>query len=416
MKLSEELKARGFINQFSGESLEKILDGEKRTFYLGSDPSASSLTIGNLAVYMLVRHLADAGHTPILLVGGATGMIGDPGGKDAERTLLDTQTLQKNIDSIKGQVENILNIQDVTIVNNADWLGKISLLDFLRDTGKHFTVNSMIKKDIVKTRLDAESPISFTEFSYSLLQGYDFRYLYDTYNCTLQVSGSDQWTNILSGVEFIRKTRDGAEVFGLTMPLIINPVTGKKFGKSENGALWLDPTRTSPYTLYQYFLNTKDGAVSMLLKIYTLLPLEEIADIEKEIQENPHKRIAQKTLAYEVTKFVHGEEAAKGAQAVSEVLFGSKDLSDMNEVERAMLASEAPTYELGSDIALVDVLVESELVSSKTEARKMIGEGAVTLNNIKISDLDFNISKKDLQNNMAVLRKGKKQLRVLIVK
>ncbi len=199
------------------------MDGEKRTFYLGSDPSACSLTIGNLAVYMLVRHLADAGHTPILLVGGATGMIGDPGGKDAERTLLDEQTLQKNIEGIKGQVENILNIKDVTIVNNADWLGQINLVDFLRDTGKYFTVNSMIKKDIVKTRLDAESPISFTEFSYSLLQGYDFRYLYDTHNCTLQVSGSDQWTNILSGVEFTHKTRDGAEVFGLTMPLIIKP-------------------------------------------------------------------------------------------------------------------------------------------------------------------------------------------------
>jgi tyrosyl-tRNA synthetase len=413
MKLSQELKARGFINQFSGDSLENILDGDRRTFYLGADPTATSLTIGNLAVYMLVRHLADAGHTPILLIGGGTGMIGDPGGKDSERTLLDDETLQNNIACIRKQVENILNIKEVTIVNNADWLNKLSLIDFLRDVGKHFTVNSMIKKDIVKSRLDVESPISYTEFSYSLLQGYDFRYLFDKYNCTLQVSGADQWTNILSGIEYIRKTRNGAETFAITIPMIVNPATGKKFGKSEGGALWLDREKTSPYKLYQYFLNVDDVATDTLLKIYTLLSLEEIEELSNKMQDAPQERAAQKALAYEVTNFVHGEEAANGAQAVSEVLFGGKDIGDLSDADVDTLKTEAPVHKINKGDGIVNILVDSKLVSSKTEARAMIEQGAVSINGIKITDTEFDLDEQDFDHGIVILRKGKKQLKVL---
>ncbi len=412
MKLSEELKARGFIHQFSGESLENILDGDKRTFYLGADPTATSLTIGNLAVYMLVRHLADAGHTPILLIGGGTGMIGDPGGKESERTLLDDVALQQNITGIRKQVENILNIKDVTIVNNADWLSKLSLIDFLRDVGKYFTVNSMIKKDIVKDRLDAESPISYTEFSYSLLQGYDFRHLLDEYNCTLQVSGSDQWTNALAGVDYIRKTRD-ADAFVLTIPIIVNPSTGKKFGKTEDGTLWLDAERTSPYKLYQYFLNVDDAATDALLKIYTLLSLEDIESLAAQMQDTPQDRSAQKALAYEVTKFVHSDAAAASAKAVSDVLFGGKDVEELSPVEVDTLKTEAPTATVVDATSLIDALVDTELVTSKTEARKMVEGGAVSISGVKILDTDFNITAGDFVNNIAILRKGKKQLMVL---
>jgi tyrosyl-tRNA synthetase len=414
MKLSEELKARGFIHQFSGESLEKILDEEKRTFYLGTDPSATSLTVGNLAVYMLVRHLADAGHTPILLVGGATGMIGDPGGKESERTLLDEETLQKNIAGIRGQVEKILKIENVTVVNNADWLSKLSLIDFLREVGKHFTVNSMIKKDIVKNRLDAESPISYTEFSYSLLQGYDFRHLFDTHTCTLQVSGSDQWTNALAGTDFIRKTRQ-AESYALTIPIIVNPATGKKFGKSEEGALWLDPEQTSPYKLYQYFLNVDDLAADTLLKIYTLLSLDEIDALNKDTQENPQERKAQKALAYEVTKFVHTEAAAQAAQSVSTVLFGGTDIDQLTQDELTILKQEAPSIVVEQDTPLLEVLIAAEFAKSKTDARTLIEAGSVSISGVKILDTNFTLDEGDFSQGLGLLRKGKKNLMVLVL-
>ena len=414
MKLSEHLKERGFINQFSGESLEKILDEEKRVFYLGVDPTADSLTIGNLAVYMLVRHLSDAGHTPILLVGGATGMIGDPGGKDAERKLLDEETLQKNIAGITKQVENILNKPGVKVVNNYSWLGKLSLIDFLRDVGKHFTVNAMIKKDIVKTRLDAESAISFTEFSYSLLQGYDFRYLFDEENCTLQVAGADQWTNALAGVDFIRKTRDGAEAFVLTAPLIVNPSTGKKFGKSEEGAVWLDGQKTSPYAMYQFLLNVEDEATDQLLKIYTLLSLDEIAELKEATQSAPHERKAQKMLAYEVTKFVHGEEAANSAKAVSEVLFSGASITSLDESAREVLSSEAPSCNVSVGDTIIDTLVSANLVQSKSQARQLIAQNAVSVNDTKITDPDYTLQDNDFTNSLALLRKGKKQIMVLL--
>ena len=340
MKLSENLQARGFVHQFSGDSLEEIVDGESRTFYLGVDPTATSLTIGNLAAYMLARHLVDSGHTPILLVGGGTGMIGDPGGRESERTLLDEETLNTNITGIRTQVERILNVGNVRVVNNADWLGKLNLIEFLRDVGKHFTINSMIKKDIVKKRLEAESPISFTELSYSLLQAYDFAHLHKKHGCTLQIAGADQWTNILSGIEYIRKTT-GETVYGLTNPIIVNPATGKKFGKSEDGALWLDPKLTAPYTLYQYLFNTDDKGVETLLKIYTLRTLSDIEETMSATKSNPKERSAQKVLAYDVVAFVHGKDTANAVQNVSDILFGKKELSSIDASELELLKKEA---------------------------------------------------------------------------
>lgn len=407
--LSEELTQRGFVHQFSGESLENILDGERRTFYLGTDPTATSLTIGNLAAYMLARHLADAGHTPILLVGGGTGMIGDPGGRDSERKLLDEETLQKNIAGIRAQVEKILAVP-VRVVNNADWLGGLNLIEFLRDVGKHFTVNAMVKKDIVKNRLDAENPISYTEFTYSLLQGYDFWYLYTQHGCTLQIAGSDQWTNILAGVDYIKKT-EGVEVFGLTNPIIVNPATGKKFGKSEDGALWLDPEQTSPYKLYQYLLNVDDVAVEQLLKIYTLKSLEDIAEIMESQKSNPQVRRAQRELAHAVASFVHGNEQANVARQVSEVLFGDGLASQLPYEAVAMIKESAPVYAPRPYETVAEVLVASGLATSKRDALQLIDGGGVTIDGKVIRDHAVPVAHK---TNHQILRKGKKSILLLL--
>lgn len=409
MKLSEELQARGFINQFSGESLGKILDGEKRTFYLGADPSADSLTIGNLVVYMLVRHISDAGHTPILLFGGGTGLLGDPK-ETSERAMSDSDEVARRADKLRTQAERFIGTE-VTTVNNADWLTKLNLIDFMRDIGKHFTINQMIKKEIVARRLRDESPISYAEFAYAPLQGYDFMHLYKKYNCTLQIGGSDQWGNIMSGVELTRK-KEGVEVFAISAPLITDS-NGVKFGKSEGNAVWLDAQMTSPYSFYQFWLNVADEDVVERLKIFTLLSLDEIAELEQAVQDAPQERRAQKTLAYEVTKFVHSDEAAKGAQSVSEVLFGGKEIDELNDDEVAILKAEAPTMQVNSGVKLIDVLVTSKLVSSKTEARKMVESGAVSISGVKMLDMDFDIAEGDFVNGIALLRKGKKQLMVL---
>lgn len=408
MKLSEQLQARGFIHQFSGDSLENILDKEPRTFYLGVDPTAHSLTIGNLAAYMLARHLVDAGFDPILIVGGGTGMIGDPGGRDSERTLLDQKTLDANIAGIQAQVENVLGVEQVKVVNNADWLTQLNLIDFLRDVAKHFTINAMVKKDIVKNRLDAENPLSFTEFSYALLQAYDFEQLFKMHNCTLQIGGSDQWSNILAGVEYIRKVHD-TEVYALTIPLIVNPVTGKKFGKSEDGALWLDSELTSPYTLYQYLLNTDDESIEVLLKVYTLRSLDAIADLVAQNKEQPQERHAQRALAHDVVAFVHGEEAASAAQSVSEILFGDKDIATVSPDELALLQNEAPSLSAHGR-QLVDVLVESGLAKSKTDARDLIEKGGITVGSETMNDAEYVFELTSPQ----LLKKGRRNALVLL--
>ncbi len=409
MKLSEELKVRGFINQFSGTSLEEIVDGEKRTFYLGVDPTAESIHIGNLTVYMMMRHIADAGHNIILLIGGGTALLGDPRDTE-ERALSDEGEVERRAGKLNSQVSKLLNTEVVT-VNNADWLKNLGLIDFMRDIGKHFTINQMIKKDIIAQRLSNESPISYTEFAYAPMQGYDFLHLFKNHNCEVQVGGSDQWGNMMSGVELIRK-KEGGTAFVLTVPLIIDKSSGRKFGKSEGNAIWLDAAMTSPYAFYQFWLNVSDEDVVERLKIYTLLTLDEIAGLEEQMRQAPQERKTQKTLAYEVTKFVHGEDSSIGVQAVSDVLFGNKDIDELSDADIAMLKSEAPTMAVNSG-TLVDILVESELSSSKTEARKMIDQGAVSISRVKILDVDFDITEDDFTNGIALLRKGKKNLVVL---
>ncbi|OGG54437.1 tyrosine--tRNA ligase [Candidatus Kaiserbacteria bacterium RIFCSPHIGHO2_02_FULL_49_11] len=338
-KLSDMLRERGYVYQHSSP-LEEITDGPQRTLYLGIDPSADSLHVGNLVGLLVLRHFLEAGHKVILLTGGGTGMIGDPGGKSEERNLLDEATVARNSRAVSAQIRTVFGSSGFAEENNARWLSQLQLLDFLRDVGKHFTINSMIKKDTVKTRLDAESPMSFTEFSYSLLQGYDFLHLNEKYGCDVQVGGSDQWSNILSGVEFIRRKTD-KKVYALTWPLLINKSTGKKFGKSEAGAMWLDSQKTLPFEFYQFWFNTTDTDVKEYLLKMTLLSIEEIDDLMKEQEVHPSARAAQKKLAYEVTALVHGYKeavAARDFKSVPKVTAGTlrdvlKDLST-NELRR----------------------------------------------------------------------------------
>ncbi len=413
MTLSEILRQRGYVHQHSSETLEEITDGKKRTLYLGIDPSADSLHIGNLAGLLVLRHFLTNGHRVVILTGGGTGMIGDPGGKSEERNLLDASTVEHNTKAVAAQIRQVFGSSDFTEVNNADWLTKLKLLEFLRDIGKFFTVNAMIKKDIVKNRLDAESPISFTEFSYSLLQGYDYLHLNETYDVDVQVGGSDQWSNILAGVEFIRRKSE-KEVYALTWPLIVNKATGKKFGKSEQGAIWLDAKKTSPYTFYQFFLNVEDDFVEELLLKLTLLDFHEIESITTAHKANPSERNAQRELARAVTTLVHGEEAAQNAENVSDVLFGNKKLSDVSRDAQKLLAQEAPSAGIKIGISIIEALVESKLASSKREARQFIEDGAVSLNDSLIS-LEKVLEESDFDGGLALLKRGKRNAAVLVL-
>lgn len=405
--LSQELIARGFVHQFSGESLESIVDGDTRTFYFGADPTADSLHVGNLAAYMLVRHLANAGHTPILLFGGGTGLIGDP--RDtAERPLSNETEVQTRTEKLRAQAERFIGVPAQT-VNNADWLRPLNLLDFLRDVGKHFTINQMIKKEIVAKRLADESPISYTEFAYAPLQAYDFWHLYKTQGCTLQTGGSDQWGNIISGVELIRK-KEGVEVFALANPLIVDKATGRKFGKSEGNAVWLDPTMTSPYKFYQFWLNVSDEDVEDRLKIFTLFSLEDIAGIMGEHRKDPTKRVAQKALAVAVTAFVHDPKIAEVVERISNVLFGGASGMALLADELAIVAQEAPTYTPQSGETIADVLVGAGLATSKRDARTLIEGKGVSLDDVVVEDAAQVIQ----VHAPIILRKGKKHLVVLL--
>jgi tyrosyl-tRNA synthetase len=414
MKLSELLRQRGYVHQHSSETLEEITDSEKRTLYLGIDPSADSLHVGNLMGLIVLRRFLEAGHRIVILTGGGTGMIGDPGGKSAERNLLDDATIEHNTKAVAKQIRQVFGSTDFIEVNNAEWLSKLKLLEFLRDVGKHFTVNAMIKKDIVKNRLDAESPISFTEFSYSLLQGYDYYHLNDTYGVDLQVGGSDQWSNLLAGVEFIRRKSE-KEVYALTWPLIVNKSTGKKFGKSEQGAVWLDPNKTSPYAFYQFFLNVEDDAVEELLLKLTLLDFHEVESIVNAHKNEPGSRLAQKELARAVTTIVHGEEAAENAENVSAVLFGEKTLSEVSRDARQLLAQEAPNAGIQLGLPVVDALIAANLASSKREARQFIEDGAVSLGDEKVTDVARVLQESDFQNDLAILKRGKRNSAVLVL-
>lgn len=397
MKLSEELKWRGFINQTTYKDLAE-LDNGPITFYLGVDPSADSMTIGNLAVTMLVRCFIDHGHRAILLVGGATGMIGDPDGKASERNIKTLDEIAKNKAGIAAQYKQLFAGKDFTLVDNYDWFKNMNYLDFLRDVGKHVPMSQMLGRDFVQSRLGSEgSGISYAEFSYSLIQGYDFLYLFRKYGVTLQLCGADQWGNSIAGVDLIRRV-EGKEVNIYSMPLIINKSTGAKFGKSEDGAVWLDANKTSVYKFYQFWLNTDDAGVIDYVKIYTLLGVEEVEKLENEVKANPGARVAQKTLAREVTKLVHGNERTDSVERVTNVLFGGADFTSLNEDDINALADEIPVVTIGKP--LVEALVESGLSASNGEARRLISSGAVSINGKKV-DSD------QLINSVSLVKKGK---------
>lgn len=372
MDLVNDLRARGLVEHSSAE-LDKIFS-QKRTVYIGTDPTADSLHVGHLAWVVLMKRLSDAGHKVILLVGGGTGMIGDPKEK-GERPLRALEEIDQNGSALAEQLRGLLGERaEFLMVNNAEWLREVNLLEFLRDVGKHFTVNELVKRDLIKRRLtDENESISYTEFTYSLLQAYDYRELNQRYDCDLQVGGSDQWTNILSGVDLIRK-RDGKEVFALAIPLITDSA-GRKFGKSEGNAVWLNAEKTTPYQFHQFWLNVEDEKVIDYLKIYTLLSLEEIAAIEQEFNQDRSRRSAQKRLADEVTEFVHGTHATL----------------------------EAPAWSAGATESVVDVLVAACLASSKREAREFIENGAVTIDGEVVTDLNATI-------RPGLLQRGKKKM------
>ncbi len=402
MNLAEELTARGLIEHTSAD-IEKIL-GTKRTVYLGVDPSADSMQAGNLVVVLLMRRLAQAGHRIILLVGGGTGMIGDPR-ESGERSLADKKIVDKNKKALKIQMQKIVGTK-VTLVDNADWLLKIKLVDFLRDIGKHFTINELIKRDIIKRRIeDPNDSISYTEFAYSLLQGYDYLELNSKYGADLQIGASDQWTNILSGVELIRR-KAGKEAFAITCPLVTD-AAGKKFGKSEGNAVWLDASKTSPFQFYQFWLNQPDAMVGKYLKFYTFMSVFEIDTMMELHKRNPGSREAQKMLAQLVTEIVHGPEAAARVITASAAVYGDTPLASLSPADLATIRAEVPSIRVQQDTSVVDALVASELSKSKTEARKLIEGGGVSVNGVVVDLVDAVLTGEQFSGGIALLRKGR---------
>lgn len=402
MTLFEELQWRGLIKDTAGEDLADKLNGEPITFYWGTDPTADSLHLGHYSSLVTAKRLAKAGHHPILLCGGATGLIGDPR-PTAEREIISKEQLTKNLEGIKEQVSRIFDGQ-AEVVNNYDWFKGYELTDFLRDVGKYINVNYMLDKDIIRRRL--ETGITFAEFTYTLIQGYDFLWLYENKGCILQAEGSDQWGNITTGLDLIKK-KTGKEAYAFTMPLVLDKY-GNKFGKSEGNALWLDRNKTSSYELYQYLINVDDEMVISYLKIFTFLTPEEIGELEKSNQENPHLREAHKALAREIITDLHGEDAYLEAVKISESLFSGniKELS-AKELEDAFKGIEPFVAEEGN---LVDFLVQFGICSSKREAREFITNGSISVNGDRVSDLDFQIKKSDaIEQKYVVVRRGKKK-------
>lgn len=397
MKLSEELQWRGFINQTTYDDLGQ-LDGAPISFYWGVDPSADSMTIGNFAAAMMVRHFINHGHKAFLLVGGATGMIGDPDGKKDERNLKTLDEIAKNKAGLAAQYKTAFAGKDFTIVDNYDWFKDMNYLDFLRNVGKHVPMSQMLGRDFVQARLGQEgSGISYAEFSYSLIQGYDFLHLYREHGVTLQVCGADQWGNSITGIDLIRRI-EGGEAHVYSTPLVINKATGVKFGKSEDGAVWLDPVKTSVYKFYQFWLNVDDEGVIDYAKIYTLLGKDELEALGERHQQNPREREAQKVLAREVTTLVHGADRAQAAMHVTDVLFGTKQVNELNAADLDMLAGEIPTSKIGKTV--VEVLVEAAIANSNGEARRLIQGGAVSVNGNKITD-------DQPLDSLALVKKGK---------
>lgn len=414
MKLSEELQARGFINQASFENLSVIFDEEKRVVYHGIDPSADSAHAGNFVIWMMLKHLVKAGHQLVFLVGGGTGMIGDPK-PDAERTLNDKSIVDGNVSKIKQQARNFFGEENVSFVDNYDWLGDIKLIDFLRDIGKHFTINELVKKDAISRRMNSEVGISYTEFAYPLLQAYDYLKIFKERKATLQVGGSDQWGNIIAGVDLVRRVEQNT-VYAVTVPLIIDKATGKKFGKSEGNAVWLSAEKTSPYAFYQFWLNVSDESVIDYLKLFTLLSLAEISALAKDLEMNPGLRTAQKALAKEVTALVHGTGLAEAAGNVSNLLFGDFTVSKLGAEELEILFKNAPTVNTTLGSSILDVLIDANLATSKREARTFIESGAVTLNGEKLDSVELVLQTDSFANGVALLRRGKKNYCILRLK
>ena len=400
MTLFEDLQWRGLIKDISSPDLEKKLNEGGLTFYIGTDPTADSLHVGHLSSFLISKRLKDAGHNPILLVGGGTGLIGDPR-PTTERPMISKETVEHNFESLKTQVEKIFGFK---VVNNYDWLSKINTLDFLRDYGKYFNINYMLDKDIIRRRLD--EGITYTEFSYMILQATDFKYLHENYGVNMQCAGSDQWGNITAGIDLIRKTT-GDEVYGFTMPLVTDS-QGRKFGKSEGNALWLDKDKTSSYQLYQFFVNVEDCKVIDYLKIYTFLSKEEIEDLEKKNNEHPELREAHKALAREIITFLHGKEEYEKAVNLADHLFQNK-FSDLSKNDIEDLFKNADIKEIEENKNITDVLVELGAVSSKREAREFLGNGAISINGEKVTDTNLIVSK-DLfiENSYLVIKRGKK--------
>jgi tyrosyl-tRNA synthetase len=408
-----ELKWRGVLYDHT-EGLEELTG--RVVGYIGFDPTAKSLHVGSLLPLITLLRFQRFGNIPIAVIGGGTGLIGDPSGKTKERPLLSKEEIEENIEGIKAQIEKFLDFKakenPAKIVNNYDWLGEIKLVDFLREVGKHITVNYMLQKESVRNRLQREEGISFTEFSYMLLQAYDFLVLYDRENCVLQMGGSDQWGNITAGIDLIRKMR-GGRAYGLVFPLITTS-SGVKFGKTEEGTVWLDPNLTSPFKFYQFWINTEDADVIRYLKYFTFLGEREIEELEESLKREPEKREPHRVLAREVTRMVHGEDAMRRAERASKVLFG-EEIKDLNLMEILEIFSDVPSREIpkerfeGEGYPLVELLVDVGLFPSKGEARRAINGGGVYVNNIRVSDAQDKISlSRAIEGKVLILRKGKK--------
>ena len=406
MTLYEELKWRGLVKDISSPELVDKLNKGGLTFYIGTDPTADSLHIGHFSSFLIARRLKEAGHHPILLVGGATGLIGDPR-PTSERPMISKEELNHNFLCLKEQAERIFarGDKDFRVVNNFDWIKDINVIDFLRDYGKYFNINYMLDKDIVRRRLD--SGITYAEFSYMILQALDYLHLNREFGCTLQVAGQDQWGNITAGIDLIRK-KVGEEVYAFTMPLLTK-ADGTKFGKSEGGAIWLDKEKTAPYEMYQFLINAEDSKVIDYLKFLTFLSKEEIEKIEKEHLECPEKRLAHKTLAREVITFIHGEEAYKEALNISESLFsGDIEKLTLKEIEMAFKGLDKIT--INEDMNIVDFLVNTSICSSKREAREFVSNNSISINGKKINDLEFTVNRSiAIEDKYVVVRRGKKK-------
>jgi tyrosyl-tRNA synthetase len=414
-KFIDELRWRGFIHSATS-GVEEYFSANKNVIgYVGFDPTASSLHVGSLLPIMGLVHLQRCGHSPIAIAGGGTGMVGDPSGKAQERKLLGQDELEANLAGIKQQLSHFLDFSakgnPAKLVNNADWLAKLPMMEFLRDIGKYFSVNEMLAKDSVKSRIEQERGMSFTEFTYSLLQSYDFLELYDRHQCTLQMGGSDQWGNIVAGIDLIRRLRS-ADVHGIVFPLITTSA-GTKFGKTESGTVWLDPARTSPYKFYQFWFNTDDRDAGRYLRCFTLLPFARIEQLEESLKSSPEQREVQTTLAKEITLLVHGETALDQALKASKIFFGG-EIDGVSDDELLDIFSDVPSVSIGkseltSGIPLIDLLVRASAAKSKGEARRSIESGGIYLNNHPVREADKKISlEESIRGKFVVLRKGKR--------